>query len=199
MHARREAGLLLSGGKYELARVLYRSFRDDHDLAEQKPPLPYGYKAQPPQGVVWGKLDNALEAMTPPDKDGQPQLMSFGTFEDLYLQEGKTFGKIAEVFVTFHPTTHPVLWRMLLAQVQIYETLLAIHGSLGELPSAILGPQYTELVWKLGGKPDTAEVEAARAEVTAARMYVVDRLASRPGHHAQIEPFGTITDGANPQ
>lgn len=152
--------------QYELARVLYRSFRDAYELASQSPPLPYKHDTPPCQGLLWGKLDNALEAMTPPDKDGQPQLISFGQFEALYgAPEGEPLREIAELFTKFHPTTHPVLWRMLVAQVQIYETLLVIHESHGDLPSALYAPQHTLLAWRAGTEHDKREVAAARSYV----------------------------------
>jgi len=159
--------------QYDLARVLYRSFRDDHDIAEQKPEIDYGDDKPRRQGVLWGRLDNALEAMTPPDKDGVPQLISFGRFEALYREpDGEALRQLAYLFVGFHPSTHPVLWRMLVAQVQIYETLLAIHRSHGDEPELkdLRSPQHTKLAWRSGGHD--------KAEVDAARRYIENQLAA---------------------
>lgn len=170
--------------QYELARVLYRSFRDDHDLAEQKPPLPYVLGKHPRQGVLWGKLDNALEAMTPPDKDGQPQLVSFGQFEALYERhEDESLRQVAQLFVGFHPASHPVLWRMLVAQVQIYETLLAVHGSHGDLPRALLGPEHSRLAWQ-------KDVEHDKGVVVAARAYV-EKLLSTAWPSPRADVYGS--------
>lgn len=159
--------------QYDLARVLYRSFRDDHDLAEQKPLIDYP-QAKRQQGVLWGKLDNALEAMTPLDKEGAPQLISFGRFEALYKEpEGEPLRELGYLLVGFHPKTHPVLWRMLLAQAQIYETLIAIHRSHGdepELSTDLRGPQHTKIAWRKDGHD--------KADVDAARRYIENQLAA---------------------
>ncbi len=154
---------------YDLSRVLYRSFRDDHELARQTPPLSYDDEKKA-QGVLWGKLDNALEALTPPDKDGAPQLVSFGQFETLY-QSSPPLREVGTLFVGFHPATHQVLWRMLLAQVQIYETLIAIHRSHGDdpvLPNDLRPPQHTQLAWNRD--------EHDKREVLAARQYIEGQL-----------------------
>jgi hypothetical protein len=156
--------------QYDLARVLYRSFRDDHDLAAQQPIIDYDRDARA-QGVYWGKLDNALEAMIVSDEDGIPQLISFGRFETLFdAAEGKALREIAYLFVGFHPSTHRVLWRMLLAQVQIYETLLAIHRSHGDLSNELRGAQLTKIAWR--------KDDLDKTEVDAAKRYIQNQLAA---------------------
>jgi hypothetical protein len=165
--------------QYDLSRVLYRSFKDPFKIAEQAPAHTEGDHAE--QGLLWGTLDNALEAMTPPDKDGVPRLISFGQFEKLYATEGDS-GALHEInylFVGFHPTTHPVLWRMLIAQLYIYETLLDVHRSNDDelRPIADLRePEQPSLSFTVGKERPLEQRE--RAEVVAARRYVERRLAA---------------------
>ncbi|HHO51886.1 MAG TPA: hypothetical protein ENK18_13650 [Deltaproteobacteria bacterium] len=82
------------------------------------------------QGLSIGILDSFLEQMTQQGPDGALEPISFGAFYDRIrraptntpdgaakdpLQE--QYPIVADVFLGFHPTTRPVLWRVLLYQV----------------------------------------------------------------------------------
>lgn len=164
--------------QYELSRILYRSFRDQYEIADLKPSLAQNLDRQ---GVLWGKLDNALEAMTPPDKDGVPQLITYGRFEQLYEQGSPALREISYLFVRFHPTTHPALWRMLISQLFIYETLIAIHRHHDDDEQVSSSSQLSDVQGsKLSYQTRDEQLLGTRdqAEVAAARRYVEGRLAA---------------------
>ncbi len=125
--------------QYLLAKWLYISFTDDFRLASMEPSLEYDphtkerqerREAHPQkywrQGIVAGRLDNAVEALIVREPNGILRCMSFGEFEDIYNDPDKTgkFDAFRDVFMNFHPKTRPVLWRILITQAHIYQALL---------------------------------------------------------------------------
>jgi hypothetical protein len=124
--------------QYLLAKQLAWSFTDAHDFAKLAPKIEYAPDSTPQQrelhpenywrqGVPVGILDKAVEACIIHAPNEVSRCMSFGEFEEAYLNE-KTYPKfdyISTVFLDFHPKTRPVLWRMLITQVHIHEALLS--------------------------------------------------------------------------
>lgn len=132
--------------QYEIAKLLYRSFSDDYQFAGIEPRLEYDpnheewqerSRERPDvywrQGIIWGRLDNAIDALTAPDAAGNPQLMSYGHFEAAYLEQRSELRNQFELVILpllrFHPKTRPVFWRMLVTQAHLYDTLLRAHGA----------------------------------------------------------------------
>ncbi len=82
------------------------------------------------QGLSIGILDSFLEQLTQRGPDGTTEAISFGTFYDRIRGRRaeassqlrvdpllEQYLEVADVFQGFHPTTRPVLWRVLLYQV----------------------------------------------------------------------------------
>lgn len=168
---------------YLLAKVLYWTFSDHFDLARQSPAVDYAPDRKGPdnlpqhvnQGVPIGMLDNIVDCFFDP-KDAS-RIIGFGEFE-AGLAEGGTFVPrmrvLLDAFTGFHPTTHPVLWRILIAQAHIYEALFtraAGRGSGGpgaaiQFPQTYLG----DLEWRRPEEGHAAMAE--RPDVAAAIAYV---------------------------
>jgi hypothetical protein len=125
--------------QYSLAKLLYHTYARDFALARMEPKLEYTpnteeaqeqRKAHPEkywrQGIVLGRLDNAVEALIIREPNGISRCMSFGEFEEIYYNANTTakFDAFREIFVNFHPKTRPVLWRILITQTHIYQALL---------------------------------------------------------------------------
>jgi hypothetical protein len=125
--------------QYSLAKCLYTSFTDDFKLASKEPSLEYDpnskvwhekREAFPEkywrQGIIAGRLDNAVEALIVREPNGILRCMSFGEFEDIYNDSIKNvkFETFRDVFMNFHPKTRPVIWRILITQAHIYLALL---------------------------------------------------------------------------
>jgi hypothetical protein len=125
--------------QYLLAKWLYRSFAHDFRLASMEPRLEYDPNSEEwherrethpkkywRQGIVAGRLDNAVEALIIGEPNGILRCMSFGEFESIY-NDPDTSGKFdtfRDIFMNFHPKTRPVLWRILITQAHIYQALL---------------------------------------------------------------------------
>jgi len=130
--------------QYRLARQLAWSFADDHRFAwglhindlNYDPDNPDWQKLRSEnpseywrQGLPYGRLDNAVEALVIRDHepDGSLRIRSFGEFESALHQNGvvaENFAIVRDIFLGFHPAARPVLWRMLIAQAHIYESVI---------------------------------------------------------------------------
>jgi hypothetical protein len=118
---------------YILAKHLYRTFDADHKLAEQKPRLYYeGYE----QGIFHGYLDNMTEALIEyyNEPERTPRLRSFGRFTKKYFKKKDNeyeilppFDQLYELLLNFHPQTKPVVWRILIAQLYLYDAIKNIY------------------------------------------------------------------------
>lgn len=125
------------GLQYQLLRLLYRSFTDDHDLARVEPRLPYdpdaadegrAGPAHARQGLYRGTLDRLVDGLIVED-GGRERTVTFGEF----VEARETGGPRAELqrralrglLLGFAPQRRPVLWRVLVSQALLYEALRA--------------------------------------------------------------------------
>ncbi len=167
--------------QYSLANLLYHSYAHDFTLARMEPRLEYApnneeaieqRKAYPEkywrQGIVLGKLDNAVEALIIREPNGISRCMSYGEFEEIYNNANTTakFDSFREIFMNFHPMMRPVLWRILITQAHIYQALLRtreikITASVEDHTPQLLKPISKEARLKLDWrqKPDEATDE----------------------------------------
>jgi hypothetical protein len=128
--------------QYVLAKAIYLSYTDDFRLArlvkrlkydpyvddwqEKRKQNPQKYRRQ---GFASGRLDNALDALIIDDEKTGYRFVSFGQFEEKFktLQEedvNSSLGTARDLFFEFHPSTRPVLWRILIAQALLYRGIL---------------------------------------------------------------------------
>jgi hypothetical protein len=132
--------------QFLLANCLYSTYTSDFKLAAIKPTLKYDPNAefnvdadhsercrtQPEiycrQGLSVGRLDTAIDALIVTDKKGSFRCMSFGKFEAQYKDAAsgfhREFSEVVALFLNFHPRTRPILWRLLIAQLYLYSTII---------------------------------------------------------------------------
>lgn len=133
--------------QYELLKSISQSLADDFQLANREPALPYDpdrtdvgepdrdrllhdspehYRRQ---GLYLGMLDVTVESLVHADGSRRK---SFGEFlaewRDPASSMRTSCGELVVMLLGFHPRTHPVLWRSLVAQCLQYD-LLHRHGS----------------------------------------------------------------------
>lgn len=190
--------------QYELLKLIFRSFTEDHDLARCDPKLEYkpdeadsgkpgrerllrqARRVHRRQGLYLGTLDLATEAMIKERGDGVSRCRNYGEFlvELDDRQSGLTgvMPDLTALFEGFHPQEQPVLWRVLVTQVLLYDSFLNAYRSVQEdgrglarlvtMPSA---DQLALLDWR--GAPAQADDAAVRAPATAAHAYLQRRVA----------------------
>lgn len=72
--------------------------------------------------------EDLIEHYYEPDK--ALRLKSFGKFTNEYIKEKKVeppFDSIYNIFLNFHPSKKPVLWRILIAQLYLYDAIKHIY------------------------------------------------------------------------
>jgi hypothetical protein len=84
------------------------------------------------QGLFTGIVDNLAESLVKYGSQGQAyeRIKSFSEFQQEFItydnnrkKVAHPFSQVAELFLNFHPKTMPILWRILLVQVMIYEAM----------------------------------------------------------------------------
>jgi hypothetical protein len=135
---------------YELFRLVFTSFTNDHDLSRERPPVPYRpddadpgkpdrerlLRQQPPiyrrQGLYIGTLERVIEALII-ERDEGFRSMTFGEFvtawDDPQSAVADVKGDLLDLLIGFHPRQRPVLWRLLITQALLYDTLLTTAGA----------------------------------------------------------------------
>ncbi len=130
--------------RYSVAKILYYSFTHDMRLAESDPSLDYKPRSEcsefkeydqqeifKEQGIYHqSSIDTMADALIAKDTDNTLRIISFSEFRVKYVKDPlhKPFDTMGLLFKNFHPKTRPVLWRILLLQLQIYQTLINIHN-----------------------------------------------------------------------
>ncbi len=127
--------------QYFLCKQLADTFTDDFDFAKYAPEVEYSphsadaaeRRVKEPsrywqQGIPRGILDNAVSSLIRSDADGDAHVIEYAEFETRVQQDqdavAQTFKRIDYLLTSFHPRTHPILWRMLVAQAHLYRALL---------------------------------------------------------------------------
>jgi hypothetical protein len=172
--------------QYALARLIYQTWNDGHDLAGISPALTYlprwrtGHASDDAvtsnvvQHIVLGELDLIAEAMTATDPDGRQRCMDFGEFREAYLDSKTRLHERASVaealFTDFRPDRRPVLWRLLLCQATLWHAFI-VSVSTHVTPNST-GPlaeiDRTALLWRRDGEATGADdVEFPLAAATA--------------------------------
>jgi len=85
------------------------------------------------QGLPYGRFDNAVESLIIRDSEqgGTSRVRSFGEFESAFRTAGseveEMFSVVQDLFIDFHPARRPVLWRLLVIQAHIHESIVHFH------------------------------------------------------------------------
>lgn len=144
--------------QYTIARIISLCWTDDFDLARggtiqetaEKSPFYLEYHPNVQdwetqrvngeavywrQGIPVGVLESAADLLIVTDSNNAKRPMTFGEFMQFYSKPGSEiaeyFGKIiADMFIGFHPTRRPVLWRVLIVQAIVNKALYQARGSL---------------------------------------------------------------------
>lgn len=144
--------------EYEILKLLFASFTEDHALAALPPPLAYRPDMADPgmpgrgrllreepetyrrQGFYLGKLEVVAEALITTESVGEDpaarvagsRCKTFGEFEAEWAKADSPISAVApavsELFTGFHPQARPALWRVLITQYLLYEAFLSVHG-----------------------------------------------------------------------
>jgi hypothetical protein len=192
--------------QYRLLRLLYRTFTEDHALAREEARLPYDPDAadygrpereallagRPAvhvrQGLYAGVLDQVVEAFVVRDSAAD-RLISFGEFVEARGTADSRLHRagpiLRDLFVELHPGGRPVLWRVLVAQVLLYEALKGVRAGdfeIGRLPDLV--PETSpalraELEWRTPAELAAGvDGEAEGQAVEVARRYLTSLLAA---------------------
>jgi hypothetical protein len=149
--------------QYELLKLLFLSFTRDFDLALCAPALAYhpdrAASGEPErdlllreepgvysrQGLFRGNVEVAIDALirtvghsAADSKSGAVErCKTFGEFLAEFDEPGSPVSGILpdldELFAGFHPGRKPVLWRVLVAQVLLYDAFLGVESDPAEL------------------------------------------------------------------
>jgi hypothetical protein len=121
---------------YLISKHLYATFSSDTDLAEI---AKIQYKTYD-QGIFVGYLDNATEELIKhyDEPNKVPRIKSFGEFNKQYVTGDNSLGssekkvdspfdRIYDLLHFFHPNTKPVLWRILIEQLYLYNAIKEVY------------------------------------------------------------------------
>lgn len=161
--------------QYALLKSALMTLASDFELAAMDPALPYDPDRADPdepgheqlladdparyrrQGVYLGRLDMLVEGML--DGEGV-RCKSFGEFTDCWDDPGSRIGgmvpDLTGLFFGFHPATHPVLWRVLVAQFLHHELFLRAQQGDGTLPEVTM--PGADVLARLDWRPPGSDV-----------------------------------------
>jgi hypothetical protein len=178
---------------YQLGKVLFSSFNDDIAIAAASPEIEgYDPMAGVQQGLPFGDLSGIMDLMfTPPMGRETWRYPSFGEFETLLdgvkadSREGQSIEAVFTFVRSLDPRKRPVMWRMLIAQFQIYDALSRLAAMKGDDVNAdtivvLLRPadpkQRERFDWRRA-KTEASDDEVLVQPFAAARQYILDRVA----------------------
>ncbi len=167
--------------QYELLKLTFFSFTEDHALAALKPCLPYDpdrAKAGEPdreasrtkqpaayrrQGFFLGTLETVVDSLITTDAD-RPRCLTFGEFSSRWLGENSPSLRLplSNIFAGFHPRRQPVLWRVLVCQAVLHDAFIRVQRSTLPLEpqivkEIILTPQDPDGTRQFDWRRDTDE------------------------------------------
>jgi len=186
-------------GQYEILRLMFHGFSADFDLAnadetpyepdkadEGRPNWEWLRQHQPAvygrQGFYGGTLDTVVEWLIT-GTDAQ-RCKSFGEF-CADLNDGKPnteefMKNVDEVFLGFHPQRKPILWRVLVTQVVLYEAFMATqsqtqgfaHGLIAKVTNGFVSSEnLAKLNWH-DSSSDSSDDGEVRKPLQIAADYV---------------------------
>jgi hypothetical protein len=124
--------------QFKLGKIAFSMFTKDFNLAGSGDKLRYEPQVKgarealrapavyADQALLWGTLETAVQHLIV-YSEGKGRLLYYGEFDSTMKQsasERKIFEQVFDLFVDFHPESKPVLWRILVANLIVYRTLL---------------------------------------------------------------------------
>lgn len=177
--------------QYELMKLCYLMLTEDFTMANCEPKLEYNpntknwrEKRRKNQQVYWrqglpiGRLDNSIECLM--NNDNTSRCISFGEFETEILKDESLirphFEMVYDLFIGFHPSNRPILWRILIVQAIVYKYLIKIHQSRSldvNFSINTLTDIREACCWK---KKDSEDTEKQKDEFEIAFEFLKDRV-----------------------
>ena len=172
----------------ETQRIFYEMLSDHYDLAAAEPQLTYqpdGSK-ELEQGVPLGGIDKAADFLIERDAEGRERILELGWFEArLSSNDGPGADSVrwlSSRFDNFHPATHPVLWRALVASAGLAWVLTKLSMS-DESDPRQLAKQFfrdpkvaDKLDWRGDEEFDAKATDTPEGAIRAAEAHILNRL-----------------------
>jgi hypothetical protein len=149
--------------QYYIIKSISHTLSHDFKLANAEPRIPYDPHSESnsqmmdktgrrTQGFVQGKLDQLVDIFIVQENINnvlRKRLISYGEFENLYpeLRKSGKLNMAIELFSDFHPQTKPILWRILITQAILYNSILILnykHSNDLEVSSPVTDFTYEE-------------------------------------------------------
>ena len=130
--------------QYVMIKSISHFLSFDFKFADAEPKIKYDPHAEYPfhitnksgrrtQGIVQGRLDEILDIFITQENinnNHRRRVIRYGEFENLYSEIRKS-GKldiVVELFSNIHPARKPILWRILLAQTILYNSIMILNN-----------------------------------------------------------------------
>jgi len=184
----------LDGGiahRIQVQSVLYELLSDHFRLARAGIPVRYEpYATQGGlQGIFLGDIDNAGAFLLEGREGGPEGVLDFGAFEDR-LKAGDdpriaSVGMLSCRFDDFHPASHPVLWRALIASAGLAWVLARQADGDETDPETLVLAFFDDpraarkFDWHGAESDGTRSDDTPDGALRAARAHLLDRLRSR--------------------
>jgi hypothetical protein len=181
--------------RYRLARLVVTTWNSGFDIAASEPVLQYHphdddadvrAEAEPAayglQHLYAGQVEALTGCLVVRDAPNEPwRHRTYGEFER-ECREGAAREAVApalDLITTFHPRTHPVLWRMLLVQSHVYWALAGAGERGSAEPFGLPDEERAKFDWRERGAAETDE-EAVGGPLRGARGYLEHVLSASP-------------------
>jgi hypothetical protein len=176
--------------RIQVQSVLYELLSDHFRLADAGSPVPYA-PYEPDgflQGVFLGDIDNAGAFLLERSDSGAERVLDFGAFENRLNADGDA--RLASVenlscrFDGFHPGSHPVLWRALVASAGLGWVLARLAEDAGPEPGTLVQAFFddprtgTKFDWR--GRADVGgqALDTPQGALRAAKAHLLDNFRS---------------------
>lgn len=173
--------------RYQLARLLVATWNSGFDIAASEPVLEYHphdrdaearARAEPAayglQHLYAGQVEALTACLIVRDAPEEPfRHRTYAEFERQCREDSarEAVGPALALISTFHPRTHPVLWRMLLVQAHVYWALAGVGERGLADPFDLPEEERAKFDWRERGVAETEE-EAVGNPLTGARSYL---------------------------
>jgi hypothetical protein len=177
------------GSRVAVQSILYEVLSDHFHLAAAQPPIPYDPYIEADtirQGVARGVIDSAAASLLSGDRHGADCILDLGQFQqnlsEMSDPRREAVNQVSVIFDDFHPATHPVLWRSLVACAALSWVLIKLAKEHERNPKDLVkeffaDPRvYEKFDWRGDQSMDRHSVEPPESALKAARFHILERL-----------------------